>query len=177
MYFKKLIGKKVYLSPRDSQDALEYVKWLNNYDIAKYVDQHVKIINEETEREYLSHSEKDEYNFAIIDKETEKLIGSIGLMHIKTVHRTAELGIFIGDEDYLSKGYGSDAIKVLLDYAFSQLNLNNVMLKVIGSNKRAIRAYEKCGFKQFGVWKNSYYYEGKYDDLIYMNIIKDNFNK
>jgi len=83
----------------------------------------------------------------------------------------------IGDKKYHSSGYGSDAIMLILDYGFNYLNLNNIMLRAIAFNKRAIRAYEKCGFKTFGVWKNSYYFEGKYHDEVYMNILKEDFNK
>ena len=177
MHFRKIVGEKVYLSPRSIDDAEKYVEWLNNYDIAKYLNQNVKIITVEGEKEYLAKSDKDSYNFAIVDLKTDELIGSIGLMHIDNVHRTAELGIFIGDEDHLSRGYGSDAIKLLLDFGFNQLNLNNIMLKAISFNQRALRAYEKCGFKTFGVWKESHYVDGKYYDLVHMNITKKEFSK
>ena len=104
-------------------------------------------------------------------------MGYISLMKIHDVNRTAELGIFIGDEENLSRGYGSEAIMLLLDYAFNYVNLNNVMLKVFDYNKRAIKAYEKCGFKTFGVWKNSHYFEGEYVDEIFMNVLKEDFYK
>lgn len=177
MYFKKIVGEKVYLSPRDSDDYMKYVEWLNNYEIAKYVDHHINILTMQAEKEYLANDTKtNDYGFAIVDKNTNELIGSISLMNIKNVHRTAELGIFIGDEGHLSHGYGSEAIMLLLDYGFNQLNLNNVYLKVLSFNKRAQKAYEKCGFKTFGIWEKSHYFEGKYYDIIYMNILKEDFN-
>ena len=175
MHFKKIVGKKVYLSPRSVEDALKYTEWLNNYEIAKYIQYHTKILGVEEEQEYLTKA--DGYNLAIVDLETDELIGSIGLHHVNVIDRTAELGIFIGDEDHLSHGYGSEAIMLFLDYAFNFLNLNNIMLKTYSFNKRAQKAYEKCGFKTFGVWKNSHYAEGEYADIIYMNIMKDEFNK
>ena len=138
MYFKKIIGDKVYLSPRSLDDIEKYTEWLNDYEIAKYVNQNRNVINIDIEKAYLEKTNND-YNFAIVDKESDKLIGSIGLMDIKQVDRTAELGIFIGDKEYLSKGYGSDAIKILLDYGFNQLNLNNIKLCVLDFNKRAMR--------------------------------------
>lgn len=177
MHFKKIVGEKVYLSPRSVEDAEKYVAWLNNYDISKFLNQNTKIITIEGEKEYLAKNNSDSYNFAIVDMKTDELIGSIGLMDVDFIHGTAELGIFIGDEDHLSHGYGSEAIKLLLDFGFNQLNLNNIMLKAISFNKRALRAYEKCGFKMFGTWPNSHYVEGKYYDLIYMYILKDYFNK
>ncbi len=177
MYFKKIIGEKVYLSPRCVEDAEKYVEWLNNHEIAKYLNYNYKILSLEAEREFLAKTDSDSYNFAIVDKKTDELIGGISLGHVKNIHRTAELGVFIGNEEYLSHGYGSEAIMLLLDYAFNQLNLNNIMLKAISFNARALRAYEKCGFKKFGVWEKSHYVDGKYYDLIYMNILKDDFKR
>ena len=177
MHFKKIIGKKVYLSPRSVEDAEKYAEWLNNYEIAKYVQQYVKVIDVESEREYLSKPTENGYNFAIIDAETNELIGVTGLENVNNTNRTAELGIFIGEENHLSKGYGSEAIMLLLNYGFNFLNLNNIMLRVYSFNERAQKAYKKCGFKEFGVWPNSHFAEGKYYDVIHMYITKDDFNK
>lgn len=177
MHFRKIVGEKVYLSPRSVEDAVEYTAMLNDYKISKYLAQFTKTITVEGEKEYLAKNFSDCCDMAIIDKETDKLIGSIGFMHIDNIHRTAELGIFIGHEDYLSHGYGSEAIKLFLDYGFNQLNLNNIMLKAISFNKRALKAYEKCGFNVFGTWPNSHYSEGKYYDLVHMYITKEDFNK
>lgn len=177
MYFKKIVGEKVYLSPRSVEDAEKYVKWLNNFEIAKYLgNQFTKTITVDGEKEYLSRVSSNSYDFAIVDKETDELIGSISLMDVNNVSRTAELGIFIGEEDHLSRGYGSEAIKLLLDFGFNHANLNNIMLKAIGFNKRALRAYEKCGFKVFGTWPKADFVDGEYHDLVYMYILKDDFN-
>ena len=175
-YFKKMIGKKVYLSPINMEDAIKYTEWLNDYDTAKYIDQVTNIVTIEGEREFLANL-NNKCIFAIVDKENDTLIGNITLNKINSVHRTSELGIMIGDKNYLSLGYGSDAIKLMLDYGFNQLNLNNIMLRAVAFNNRAIKAYEKCGFKTFGIWKQSYYFEGEYHDEVYMNIMKDDFNK
>lgn len=178
MHFKKLVGEKVYLSPRSVEDAQEFAEWLNNYEIAKYLGNHfTKTTSVESEKEYLLKPDSNNYNFAIVDKETDKLIGSAGLMDVNSINRTAVLGIFIGDEDHLSRGYGSDAIKLLLDFGFNHANLNNIMLTAIGFNKRALRAYEKCGFKVFGTWPKAQYVNGEYHDLVYMYILKEDFNK
>lgn len=174
-YFKKIVGERVYLSPINSDDYLKYVEWLNNYEISKGVNHHTSIISINSEKEWLEKQGNEKYNFAIVNKENDTLLGNISLMKINEINRTAELGIFIGDENYLSRGYGSEAIMLLLEYGFKYVNLNNVMLKVFDFNKRAIKAYEKCGFKTFGVWKNSHYFNGKYGDEIFMNILKDDF--
>lgn len=176
-YFKKIVGERIYLSPMNSEDYLKYVEWLNNYEIAKGVNHVCNIVSIEGEKAWLEKATTEKYNFAIVNKENDTLIGNISLMHIHEINRTAELGIFIGDENYLSRGYGSEAIKLLLDYAFRYVNLNNIMLKVFDYNKRAIKAYEKCGFKVYGVWKKSHYFNGEYSDEIFMNILKEDFMK
>lgn len=176
-YFKKIIGDIVYLSPMNSEDYLKYVEWLNNYEIAKGVNHVTNVLSIEAEKAWLEKATSEKYIFAIVNKENDTLLGNISLMKIHEVNRTAELGIFIGDENYLSRGYGSEAIMLLLDYAFRYVNLNNIMLRVFDYNKRAIKAYEKCGFKTFGVWKKSHYFDGEYSDEIYMNILKEDFYK
>ena len=176
-YFKKIVGDRIYLSPMNSDDYLKYVEWLNNYEIAKGVNQYTKMVSIDGEKEWLEKASSEKYIFAIINKENDMLLGNISLGKIDEINRTAELGIFIGDENYLSHGYGSEAIMLLLDYAFKYVNMNNIMLKVYDFNKRAIKAYEKCGFKTFGIWKKSHYFNGEYGDEIFMNILKEDFYK
>jgi len=176
-YFKKIVGNKVYLSPINTDDYLTYVEMLNNFEIAKGVNQYVKMVSIDSEKKWLEMAINEKYIFAIVCMENDTLLGNISLMNVNNIDGTAELGIFIGDENYLSKGYGSEAIMLLLNYAFMQINLNNIMLKVFSFNKRAIKAYEKCGFKTFGVWKECHYFNGEYCDEIFMNVLKEDFYK
>ena len=176
-YFKKIVGDRIYLSPMNSDDYEKYTEWLNSYEVGKGTGAITRMTSIESEKEWLARATSEKYNFAMVLKDTDTLIGNISLMKVHDVNRTAELGIFIGDENYLSRGYGSEAIMLLLDYAFNFINLNNIMLRVYDYNKRAIRAYEKCGFKTFGIWKKSHYFDGEYSDEIYMNILKKDFNK
>ena len=176
-YFKKIIGDKIYLSPINSDDYLKYTEWLNDYDIAKGVNQYVNMVNINGEHEWLEKAMNEKYNFAIVTTNDDLLIGNISLMNVNEIDKTAELGIFIGDKNYHSSGYGSEAIKLILNYGFNYINLNNIMLRVYSFNIGAIKAYEKCGFKTFGIWKESHYFDGEYHDEIFMNIMKDDFNK
>ena len=176
-YFKKIVGGRVYLSPISTEDAMQYVEWLSDFETAKYVGQYTRIHTMANEFAWINGpGNSNEYNFAIIEKESDKLLGNIGLVNIKNINRTAEMGVFIGDKEYLSKGYGSEAIMLILDYGFNFLNLNNIMLKAFSFNERAIKAYEKCGFKIFGIWKEAVYFNGEYVDDVYMNILKKDFN-
>lgn len=106
----------------------------------------------------------------MFDKTTHTHIGNIKLGNIHWIHRHAELGIMIGDRNAWGKGFGQDACSLLLDYAFSRLNLHKVWLTVFANNTGAIRLYEKLGFHHEGRQINQIFVHGAYTDKLYMGI-------
>lgn len=175
-YFPKLVGNRLYLSPMSVEDAAIYVKWLNDPTVSENIGMDTKITTLESEKEWLKENQ-NKYNFAIVLKESDKLIGNISLIEVDLVHRNAVLGIFIGDDSNRGKGYGKEAIKLLLEYGFNNLNLNNIMLSVYSFNKRAIKVYESLGFKKFGTRHKSHYFKGKFYDEIQMEILKEEYSE
>ena len=175
-YFPKLVGNRLYLSPMSVEDAAIYVKWLNDPTVSENIGMDTKITTLESEKEWLKENQ-NKYNFAIVLKESDKLIGNISLIEADLVHRNAVLGIFIGDDSNRGKGYGKEAIKLLLEYGFNNLNLNNIMLSVYSFNKRAIKVYESLGFKKFGTRHKSHYFKGKFYDEIQMEILKEEYSE
>ena len=101
-----------------------------------------------------------------------KLIGQCALFQFDHVARTCALGITIGDKAYWGRGYGRDAVRALLDYAFRLLNLHRVFLSVNGNNDRALRAYGACGFVEEGRLRAHVWNDGAYVDLVYMGILR-----
>ena len=93
------------------------------------------------------------------------------------ISRTATLGIFIGEKEERSKGYGTEAIKLLLDFGFNYLNLHEIKLDVYEFNKRAIKCYEKIGFKEYGRRRKCKFINGKYYDSIEMDILAEEFRE
>lgn len=170
-YFKKLIGKRVYLSPMNVDDAEIYVKLLNDFNVTDGVGSSCRITSLESEKEWLKHN-SNQYQFAVVRLEDDLLIGNCGIQGIDQLRQCAEVGLFIGDEENRSKGYGEEVLNLLLDYSFDYLNLNNVMLKVFSFNERAITCYKKVGFKEIGRRRQSYYLKGKFYDDVYMDILK-----
>ena len=172
-YFKKLEGEKVYLSPINPEDYELYTKWLNDdKGVSKYIDQDKKVIGITKEKEILESQAKSGYNFAIVLKESDQLIGNISLMKISFIDKIGEIGLFIGPKEEKGKGYGPEAIKLLLDYGFNALNLQNIELGVYSFNERAIKAYKKLGFKEYGRRTKSKYLNGEYYDLVLMEYLK-----
>lgn len=175
-YFKKIEGDNVFLSPVNVDDFEVYTKWINDLTTSSCLGNSSVIYSLVSEKELLDGMVKNGYNFAIVLKEGEKLLGNASISNIKQIHRTAEVGLFIGDEENRGKGYGTEALELLLCYGFKILNLNNIMLKVFSFNTRAIKSYQKVGFKQFGKRTNSYFLNGTYHDEIYMEILATHFD-
>ena len=90
---------------------------------------------------------------------------------------TVGLGIYIGEADGRNKGYGTEAIKMLVKFAFTELNAHRVTLNVVADNVRAVKCYTKAGFTQNGVAHDEVYYNGKFHDLISMEILRDNWEE
>ena len=103
------------------------------------------------------------------------MIGTVGLEKFDDINRTATLGIFIGDKNYRSKGYGTEAIRLILEYGFKYLNLQNIKLDLMEFNERALKCYQKCGFKEYGRRRKCIYIDGEYYDSIAMDILAEEF--
>ena len=118
---------------------------------------------------------RDKTDFAI--EADGNLIGHCGLFHIDETARHGELGISIGDKDNWGRGYGREAISLLLDYAFRLRNLRRVWLEVHASNERAIRAYRSCGFVEEGRMREHIWLDGRYLDNVLMGILRDEWRR
>jgi RimJ/RimL family protein N-acetyltransferase len=174
MYFKKLVGKKCYLSPIEVNDVEKYTEWLNDMEILLNLQLYSGAISLENEKTFLSNLSKD-HNYSIIDLETEELIGNCGFMDIDHINQTSEIGIFIGNKKIWNKGYGTEALSLLIDYGFKALNLHNIILKVYEYNKGAIKSYEKIGFKYIGKRREALYRNLEKHNIIYMDILPNEF--
>ncbi len=170
-YFKKLIGEKVYLSPINPDDYEIYTKWMNDPNVTKYLSNHNSFVCLASEKSFLEKACNEEFILAIVKSDDDTLIGNIGLEDINYKNGTGTLGIFLGEEESRGKGYGSEAIKLLTNFAFQELHLHNINLDVHDDNERAIKTYQKCGFKEYGRRHESIFQGGKYKDLIQMELI------
>lgn len=174
-YFKKLVGDRIYLSPMNTDDAEKYTEWLNDFKVTDGLGSSIRIMNADAERRWLQDTGSKDINFAIVSLDKDELIGNCGIMAVDHIHRTATVGLFIGDEENRSKGYGAETLRLMLDFGFNYLNLNNIMLQVKSFNERAIACYKKVGFKECGRRRESYFLDGKYYDEIQMDILAREF--
>ena len=170
-----LIGDNVYLRAIEQEDAPHFVEWLNDPEVRCYLARSFPPLNLGREREWIEQLYKDQSRvvFGIVLKTSDKLIGSTGLEGIDWRSRRAGFGIAIGDKTQWSKGFGTEATKLIVRYGFDTLNLNRIFLHVFDHNPRAMRAYEKAGFVREGVLRQDRYIEGAYRDSIVMGILRE----
>lgn len=102
-----------------------------------------------------------------------QMIGQCALFNFNETHRSCELGVTIGDKAYWGRGYGRETICLLLDYAFRLRNMHKVYLHVHGTNERAIRSYQACGFVEEGRWRAHVWSDGRYVDLVCMGVLRE----
>jgi RimJ/RimL family protein N-acetyltransferase len=173
MYFKKLIGQKCYLSPIDINDYEKYAQWWNDPETVKYL-QNNWVITAEKQKENLISKSKS-HHYSIIDNEINELIGEVCFVDINYVNRCAEISVIIGNKEYQNKGYGKEALKLLINYGYQSLSLNCIFLRVYEKNERAINCYKSVGFKQSGMIRQGAYYNQSYDNIVIMDILPNEF--
>ena len=169
---------KVSLVVPEKQDIDLWYEWMNNINIAKnLLNSFWNIWYREDEEDFYEKQKNDKDNimFSIYLNNEERVIWNISLNWIDKLSRKSQLWISIFNEDKLSKWYWSEAIRLLLKYAFDLLGLNKVFLDHIEFNERANRAYKKVWFKEVWRYKNHHYVMWKYYDSILMEIFNDNF--
>ena len=175
-YFKKIPGERVYLSPYHPDDTEILTKWMNDRAVTDGLGDTLRQYNLVSEKDWLDNTmRKGDYAYAIVCAETDKIIGSIGMFEVVQIHGTAVVGLFIGEAENRGKGYGTEAMKLLVGYAFDVLNLRNIMLNVYEFNENAQKSYLKVGFREMGRRRGAYYLDNKYHDVIYMDITREDW--
>jgi RimJ/RimL family protein N-acetyltransferase len=170
-----LRGDKVVLRPLASGDLRRCVKWFSDPDVLRFLGRSGGVSLAEEERWFRDYERRtDEQIFAI--ETGGRHIGNLGLHRVDRVHQKADMGIVIGEPDFWSHGFGSDAIRAALRYGFSHLGLNKISLDVLEYNVRAIRSYEKCGFQKEGVHREEVYKDGRFFNVLRMSILAREFS-
>lgn len=172
-----IVGERVRLRAISRKDLPDFVTWLNDPEVGENITIYYPLSNEQEEKwfaEMLTHIvEEHPLGIEARDQDDWKLIGNIGFINIDQHERSAEIGIFIGEKDYWGKGYGTEAMRLMVAYGFQNLNLNRIFLRVYETNQRGIHCYEKAGFQQEGRLRQAHFHKGMYIDVLMMSILKD----
>ena len=166
-------GENISLSPLVQEDLDKLWLWINDKEISQYLTVYRRLFSKEAEKEWLNKTLMDTENptFAILSNTNKNIIGVVSLT-VDKENNNSVLGIFIGEKNLWNKGLGTEAIILLLDYAFNVLNLHKVWLGVFSFNKRAYQVYQKVGFKEVGRLREHIRVgDCRYSDYIIMDIL------
>jgi RimJ/RimL family protein N-acetyltransferase len=174
-----LKGKKIILRAYKKEDAEIAYKYMNDSETKKFLTPGIPYpLTLEQEQNWVDSQSKPDgktFNFAIESIDTGKYIGGCGINDTDWKNSIVTVGIYIGEKNYWGKGYGTDAMNLLLDFIFNEMNINKVKLNVYSFNKRAVCCYKKCGFVKEGTLRQEMFREGKYYDEYIMGILKEEY--
>ena len=174
-----ITGNLTALGPFDESMAEALHRWSNDFAIAVLNGsvphpQTIEVSRADAAR--LSADDQTSYAFAIYERTTMRLIGFVDLRNINYRQRTAELGILIGEQDCWGKGFGTETLYLVLDYAFSVLGLHNIMLSLAGYNERALRTYRRVGFREIGRRREICSIDNTFTDAVFMDCLSTEFH-
>jgi len=176
-----LRGKRISITPIKREYIESFIKWLNDPEITQYLTIYLPLtlMEEEEWLENLKNRQNTIHFSIVISKENNsgKLIGNCGIHNIDWKNRFGEAGIMIGEKEFHNQGYGTEAMELLLEYAFNTVNLNRIELNVYDYNTRAIKLYKKLGFTEEGRRRQFMWNKGSYHDAILMGMLTEEWRE
>ena len=171
-----LIGEKVALGPIRRDLVPLYQRWINDLEVTRTLSSGHRPTTFEAESEWFEHSASSgRPQFTIYERATLRPIGNTGWLDLDSGNRTAELGIMIGEKDCWNRGYGTEAVRLMLEYGFTVLSLHSAFLRHVAYNGRGHRAYEKAGFRVIGRRRESVFWAGRAHDMVCMDCLASEF--
>lgn len=165
------------MKPSDAKDMYEYAK---RSDVTEYLLWEPHVCLEQTQ-DYLHFLQTryrtgDFYDWAVIDKAQNKMIGTCGFANLDFPNNKAEIG-YVLNPAFWGQGIAAEAVRVVMEFAFMELNVHRVEARYIAGNERSRRVMEKCGMKFEGIAKSSMYIKGQYRDIGTCAIVFDDYIK
>jgi RimJ/RimL family protein N-acetyltransferase len=170
------MGKRVCLRPLTREDLVYLRKWYDDVELRGLIDE-VSSMSEVDCQRFLEqvYADKEREWFVVVTKKSNRVIGEAGLLRMDFVWHNTDVSVIIEEKEEWGKGYGTETALLLLNHAFTNLGFHRAAVGVVGFNERALRFWEKVGFRKEGVERDGYYYNGKYYDFVCMGILEDEF--
>jgi diamine N-acetyltransferase len=174
-----VVGEKVALGPLRPDLAAAYARWMNQLEVRRGLDQ-MGIATPQSQEKWVEENiekgakgEPQAVEFTVYDQTDSSPVGTAGLFHISHAHGRAEFGIAIGERR--GQGLGTEATRLVLDFAFHVLQLRNVLLETLEWNVAGLTAYERAGFRRVGVRRGAVMSRGRPTDLVIMDAVLEDF--
>jgi diamine N-acetyltransferase len=170
-------GEHVSLGPIRREHIPLYLRWINDFGTTRMLGLPPRPMTLEQEIAWFEQAASSGAQplFTIYERATGRPIGNCGLHEVDHHNRRTVVGIMIGEPDARGRGLGTEAMRLLLDYAFTVLGMHSVMLTVFEYNLAGRRCYEKVGFREIGRRRESRWYNGRFWDEISMDILTSEF--
>lgn len=170
-------GERVYLAPLDKSNIPLVISWLRDPEVNRYMlSGHEPIAYEDEVAWYdMVASSETDHVFQVHVAKDGRYVGNVGLHRIDATHRSGEAGIMIGSRPDQGRGYGRDALRCLLRFAFDELRLHRVFLRCDPDNRRGVAAYEAVGFTQVGHEREAAFIEGEFRDHLIFDMLEDEY--
>ncbi len=177
-YPRLLETSRIYLRPFEITDVDVYFPGLFDAEMRRLTGTQNSFTRVQVER-YVENAAQDDSRLMLLIalQENDQIIGDVVLMDMHAKNRSAHIRVAIDQAEQQGKGYGSEALLLMLDYGFGICNLHRIELEVYAFNERAIRTYEKLGFQREGVKREVLFYNHQYHDAIQMSILEDEFRQ
>ncbi len=176
-----LYGERLRLRAIEREDLPRFVAWLNDPEVRRNLQlfQPLSLAQEEEWFKGILQRTVEEQPLVVEIKTADgwQAIGNVGFFAISSSDRSAEIGIFIGEKTLWGKGYGTEAMCLMLSHGFKELNLNRIFLRVYETNQRGLRSYEKAGFKPEGRLRQGRFMDGKYVDVLLMSVLQSEWKE
>ena len=174
-----VVGEKVALGPLRRDLAASYARWMNQLEVRRGLDQ-MGVATQDTQEKWVEENiekgakrEPEAIEFTVYDRTDSTPVGTAGLFEIAHAHGTAEFGIAIGERR--GQGLGTEATRLVLDFAFHVLQLRNVMLETLAWNVAGLTAYERAGFRHIGVRRGARITRGQPTNVVLMDAVPEDF--
>ena len=164
----------VKLRPLEAEDCQSFYHWAQDKQVTQFsLSSYAYPQSQSDILKWLAsiNSNQQTISIGICNPETNTLIGYAGIASINTLNRCGEYFILIGNKDYWGKGIGTEVTKIITHYGFETLGLHRIELTAYASNKSAIKAYEKAGYKHEGIKRQSGFRNGKFIDKVFMAVL------
>jgi RimJ/RimL family protein N-acetyltransferase len=168
----------IKLRELERADLADLNRWRNDADLLELLGNNFLFIagavDEKWYESYLAARDRN-VRLAITLSDTRQYVGNVNLTGIHAVNRSAEFSILIGEKTAWGRGVGSEAANLMLRHAFGDLNLNRIYLTVLASNQRALRLYERLGFRTEGTQRQAVFKNGAFHDLVMMSLLRHEY--
>lgn len=168
----------IHLTKIEKEDMKDLYRWFSNEEFLKYYDYYPPVpLSQKQVDEMFDYYEKSKKSQVFAIKSEGVIIGVAGFDDIIEENRVATLFIGLGDESSRGRGYGREAMRLLLDYGFNNLNFHRIQLNVLEFNEKAIILYERCGFKREGIFREFVLRDGRRYNLLLYGLLKSEWKE